>query len=378
MSLFHKNKKKQNANDKNRPIVDNSSLYNTNMEIGPPLPVTHWVDHDLLLCVHPLFSDYIHTNYDRQVAIPLNTVFEFDSKLIAGTAIIRAVGLPSTDKSYFKGRSRKMDCTFQCTFKRRICFDRLYTGQIFNHPFTKLPAQYLISAGVKVLKSLAPSLRADINSDTPHMISPLASAAQVFNVCKPGHETPLPTEATEDITLLHPKFKGMAFTDRKKHFHDLNNLKQHFFEPGLVYTLSCYTHMISPTSYSAHILGLKVGIDQYIPSPMQINAVVLPDDGDGDSTTSNSAHSNESDVHGTANNQIGDGIEAMQSEALPCESKEEADSDDMGGAGNLNECEFMFNFEVWHTNLVEELYKKDDKKSRKHSASSNFKSLFGY
>merc|ERR1719229_222146 len=215
----------------------------------------------LMLCIHPHTASYIHTNYDKQVSIPFNTVFEFESNLFCGQALVRAVDLHNTDKQYFKGRNRKMDFTFQGQFKRKICFDRLYTGQVFDKPFTKLPGHYIISGAIKLVKTLAPALRADINSGTPHMISPLASAAQVFTICKPGNEIPLPAEPKEDVSLLDiDKFTNMKWTDRKAYFHDLNHLSKYYFEPGYIYTISCYSHMISPTSYSIHALGMKWGI----------------------------------------------------------------------------------------------------------------------
>jgi len=394
MSLFksHKKKSKEDSPSSGKPkeIVDNSESYNNDSSIGPPLPSSKWVDKSLLLCVNPCVDSYTHTNYDKQIAIPLNSVFNFESKLFKGSAIVRAVDLPSTDKSYFKGRNRKMDFTFQGQFKRRICFDRLYTGQVFDKPFTKLPGQYIISGAIKLVKSLAPALKADINSNTPHMISPLASAAQVFQICKPGEETALPKEPKEDLTLLDKKFVNMKWSDRKSYFHDINHLKEYYFKPGFVYTISCYSHMISPTSYSVHMLGMKWGIQQYIPSPMQIATVVIPrannnteKDNDNDETSSNSNETTESNIETSpkpqsvnGNNQIGDDtqIETIGSEELQCESKEDEEQE-INIDDNLNDCEFLVNLQVWHTKLVDELYQKD--KKHKKSSSGGFKSMFG-
>merc|ERR1719361_1604357 len=201
----------------------------------------HWVDDHIMTCVHPRYADYIHTAYDKQVAIPMNTVFPFESKLFRGTAIVRSTDLPSTDKKYFKGRARKMDITLQGRFKRRLCFDRLYTGQVFDAPFVNLPGQMLISGAVKVVKALAPAVMANIDSVTPHMMSPLASAAQLIEVSKPGTERPLPQEPKECLDLVDAQFIGMKFGDRKSYFNDLEHLRRYHFEPQFVYTMSCYT-----------------------------------------------------------------------------------------------------------------------------------------
>eukprot|EP01084_Bolivina_argentea_P048105 88647_1 len=384
MALFghHKNKKKK----ENKIIpghslstqFDNLSVYNSNSKVGPPLPVNKWIDKPLLMCINPSCDKYLSTNYNKQIAIPINTVFEFESRIFKGKGICRAVDLPNTDKSYFKGRSRKMDFTFQGEFKRRICFDRLYTGQVFDKPFTKIPGQYLVSAAIKLVKSLAPALISDINCSAPHMISPLASAAQVFQICKPGDEIPIPLEPKEDLTLLAKKFKNMSWTDRKKYFHNLDHLKEHYFEPGYNYTISCYSHMISPSSYAVHMLGMKWGIHQYIPSPMQIATVILPpnDSGsineadDASSTATSSTTSNDDETIETSPKSSpkpsilsvpDEPLETMLSEELACESKEDDISFDDSGQ-NLNRCEFLYEFQIWHTKLVDELYPKQTKK----------------
>merc|ERR1719361_3265797 len=69
----------------------------------------------------------------------------------------------------------------------------------------------------------------------------------------------------------------MKWSSRKNYFHDVHRLKEFHFEPGLVYTMSCYSHMLAPSSYMFHILGTKWGISQYMPSAFQICAVVLPE-----------------------------------------------------------------------------------------------------
>ena len=134
MSLFKIRKKSKEdipsetkngkTESKENVIVDNRESYNSNMDIGPPIPTSKWIDENLLLCVNPCVDSYTHTNYDQQVAIPINTVFQFESKLFKGSAICRAIDLPSTDKAYFKGRNRKMDFTFQVKTKHH------YSSQI--------------------------------------------------------------------------------------------------------------------------------------------------------------------------------------------------------------------------------------------------------
>jgi len=388
MSLFHHKKKHSKEHSSSfdpSQIIDNSSLYNNDSSVGPPLPVKHWVDGQLMLCVNARSADYVRTGYDKQIAIPMNTVFPFESKLFRGRAIVRSIDLPSTNKAYFKGRARKMDLTLQGQFKRRLCFDRLYTGQIFDAPFVNLPGHLLISGAIKVVRSLAPAVVANIDSTTPHMISPLASAAQVIEVSKPGEERPLPEEPQECLDLMGHRFVGMKFTERKSFFNDLGHLSQYHFEPEWVYTISCYTHMIAPSSYSVHILGMKWGIQQYITSPFQAMQVVLPKRGHDDADDS-SSHSNDTTDHNQGDDDKQ--IEIMDSEALECESKEEENEHSRSSSrrsdrnnsdfGDLNNCEFLLDLQVWHSKLVDELYPKHKKKGHpKHGSSGGLRSLFG-
>ena len=69
----------------------------------------------------------------------------------------------------------------------------------------------------------------------------------------------------------------MTFTQRKQLFHDTNELKKYYFEPGYVYTMSFYSHMFHAPSYSLHMYRMKWGIHSYIPGPMQINAIIFHD-----------------------------------------------------------------------------------------------------
>ncbi len=81
-----------------------------------PLPIDRWKDKPLLLCVHQSHSHYIHTPHDKDVHIPVNAVFPFESRAFKGKAIIRVKGTPTAQKWYFEGRARKMDITVQVEF----------------------------------------------------------------------------------------------------------------------------------------------------------------------------------------------------------------------------------------------------------------------
>ena len=83
---------------------------------GPPIPADEWPDRPILLCTHPRHKKYIHTKPDMKGAIPINQVFDIESKAFKGKCIMRIVDMPTTDKKYFQGRRRKSDNTIQACF----------------------------------------------------------------------------------------------------------------------------------------------------------------------------------------------------------------------------------------------------------------------
>jgi len=285
----------------------------------------------------------------------------------------------------------------------------LYTGQIFDKPFVHLPGQLLISGAIKIVKSLAPAVMANIDSSTPHMMSPLASAAQVIEVCKPGDERPLPREARECLDLVDPLFIGMKFGDRKSYFNDLEHLRRYHFEPQFVYTMSCYTHMVAPSSYSVHMMGMKWGLHSYIPSPFQAMQVVLPPKrkSKNDSASTANHHQKEDDQEEDSSSNSNDTdkltemddskrdrdqeLEMMASEGMESESKEEEEAEHSHSKSSngrkqrdgvhsefddLNQCEFLLNLQIWHSKLVDELY-PDLNPKQKRKSSGGMKGLFG-
>ncbi len=93
--------------------------------------------------------------------------------------------------------------------------------------------------------------------------------------------------------------------------------------------------MISPTSYSIHMLGMKCGIHQYVPSP--IATVIMP------KIVSN--------IDANVASDDSNKIEQLYSEELECESKEEEEEEikhvlDINEHIDLNKCEFLVNLQV--------------------------------
>ena len=84
-------------------------------------------------------------------------------------------------------------------------FDRAYTGQAFQRPFTKMPAKWLVRSAFAVIRRLSPALREDITGDRPYMVSPLAATSQSIRAEEPGERSVLTIHLTCSVQhfLLH-------------------------------------------------------------------------------------------------------------------------------------------------------------------------------
>ena len=84
-------------------------------------------------------------------------------------------------------------------------FDRAYTGQAFQRPFTKVPAKWLVRSAFAVMRRLSPALREDITGDRPYMVSPLAATSQSIRAEEPGERSVLTIRLTCSVQrfLLH-------------------------------------------------------------------------------------------------------------------------------------------------------------------------------
>lgn len=89
------------TNTKNE-LKDTESLSPRRQSRYLGLPPSKWPDNPLLFCLHPLHNHYIHTPFDDDIAIPINKVFQIESKAFKGCAILRVIDAPTTPKEYSK------------------------------------------------------------------------------------------------------------------------------------------------------------------------------------------------------------------------------------------------------------------------------------
>lgn len=118
-------------------------------------------------------------------------VVDFESDLFEGTMQLRIrnakrlKGTPKTNEletGYFKGLNRHYQCVVRGRFKRQgIPMIHTYSGQLFQKPL-KLPAQFIVQGGMKIMSFFAPMIQANLGSKRPYVLTPLGSSPQTIHV----------------------------------------------------------------------------------------------------------------------------------------------------------------------------------------------------
>lgn len=242
-------------------------------------------------------------------SIPVNpgkAATPFETPLFKGKVIVRIDGIPGAEEyfDYKKGKGERMlmQCCVQGTFKRRVSFEDLYTGQAFYRNLTSLPSSWILSPGMALVRSISPGLKVDLKHPQPFMVSvwspfkrccnprrlpllptlfcqsqlsPMAATTKILRAEREGEELDiLSHNIEEDTSLLGGTFRsGMDPHARKKHFSKPENLKMHFFEPGVVYTFDFWQNMFSASTFQMDVGIWKVPLADYLNAqPCQIMA----------------------------------------------------------------------------------------------------------
>lgn len=229
------------------------------------------------------------------------TIISFDGPLFKGKIVSRVKDVPAMNMThrtpscpttqYFKSKSRMFQWTVQGTFKKRIRFDKVVTGQEFARPFRNAPSASIVRKGISLLRSRLPDTfewlvrcfyidvsrcnsrwyihtiqvshmwifaRSDLFADKPRFEHPLISGCQCFRVDKIvslhncAQDTLIgETEAgdiIEDTTLLGNEVPSSS-ERRRKYFSKQKNLQKYFFETNYVYTFDFCSNFFSPARH---------------------------------------------------------------------------------------------------------------------------------
>jgi len=147
---------------------------------------------------------------------PIDTAL-FEGKLLASVVPRSRVGSKQVQAARAegggyvlsqKGKVRGAMCTFQGRFKERIRFVDLVAGFYFERQLVNMPAQWLMSRLIDLVRMLAfPVLVHDIFGDEPFFHGPLISMMDTVAIHRPGQEPSLTSneDLQEDTTLLWDK-----------------------------------------------------------------------------------------------------------------------------------------------------------------------------
>ncbi|ETO29506.1 hypothetical protein RFI_07616 [Reticulomyxa filosa] len=198
------------------------------------------------------------------------------------------------------------------------------------------------------------------------------------------------------------RFVNMSVSQRKAIMSNNNELCKYWYEPDYVWTMSFYSHMIIPKEYAIQMLGMQFGLHKYMPSPLQIMALIHDDDkGENENESESDKEIKEeknkvdttqliAQMDGSLQTVSSDSNENNQltSNIIP-ENKDSADDDfeiignnhisenksdkELLAIDNLRETsnssllqaqprqkhpmldsEYLWNFQLWHLNLVKE------------------------
>jgi len=96
---------------------------------------------------------------------PDGTIVHFEGPMFRGKIVSRIKHAPDLMASskpkrckqdYFKGRSRMFQWVVQGTFRERVRFDQVVTGQEFERPFRNAPSAAIVRQGINMLRSRLP------------------------------------------------------------------------------------------------------------------------------------------------------------------------------------------------------------------------------
>eukprot|EP01059_Diplonema_ambulator_P034341 TRINITY_DN7630_c0_g1_i3.p1 TRINITY_DN7630_c0_g1~~TRINITY_DN7630_c0_g1_i3.p1 ORF type:complete len:1034 (+),score=242.93 TRINITY_DN7630_c0_g1_i3:32-3103(+) len=172
-----------------------------------------------------------------------------------------------------EGRKRKVVAYVQGEFKKRLAFDDVMFGFIWDKPLSPPRG---IGVAMKVCEAFSPGTVSDVVCDKPYMLNIIAGGADSIHIWKPGD----PAGEKLDPTLPHflferpggdlPKFSGMkerAKWMHKKRHDGTTNASNCYYEPGWTYSFEFYTHLLFMNLFEVHFpLGVtywKIHLDDY-------------------------------------------------------------------------------------------------------------------
>ena len=237
-------------------------------------------------------------NESDEQELPINDTKGIDVKtsVFVGKILVRCRDVPSREgdkegkemtEKYFANKRRTFQTVVQGRFLREgIKCSEVITGHEFAGRFRRIPARWLVSTALKMIRKLTHALKADITGDKPFIYAPLCATAQVLRADIPGEEPDVTNTSFAENTRLF----GKAFSDssrgdkcvpskhRKGLFANSEFGSKYQFSPDLVYTFDVYQHIFVPSTFDLHLGPLfNINLLRHLPKfePPQIMAKVI-------------------------------------------------------------------------------------------------------
>eukprot|EP00923_Selenidium_pygospionis_P017962 GHVN01031521.1.p1 GENE.GHVN01031521.1~~GHVN01031521.1.p1 ORF type:complete len:324 (+),score=8.90 GHVN01031521.1:83-1054(+) len=200
-----------------------------------PPPPSEWPDRPLYLRFNENMKEGTSKTGWKLPEAPLQinpgpqniaAVHEFETPLFKGRLAIRIAEVTNSNNTcYFNGRKRLMATCVQGMFKEPLKFNDVFTGQLFEKPFFRLPPSWLTKLVFRLVRKLNPGTEEDVHCSRPYIVSPIVAAAQTLNISDPnedGCELPnlLTGEIQEDTRLLGDGFNFRSARGRRTFFSD--------------------------------------------------------------------------------------------------------------------------------------------------------------
>mmetsp|Transcript_66308 Transcript_66308/g.110158 ORF Transcript_66308/g.110158 Transcript_66308/m.110158 type:complete len:285 (-) Transcript_66308:32-886(-) len=238
---------------------------------GPP-PLDKWLTRPVMLRVK------CGTNSSQQVGFnDPGSVFKIDTPHFVGRMYFRLRNLPGEPADYFAGRNRRLSAVIQGHFKHRTCMSDCYTGYEFSQRFRNVPAPWLISAAMRLIRKIAPTMTADITGSRPYFLNPLFQTIQLMDVSEAGHEPHITSPLEENNALLGGKFAAgkLDSEGRKSYFASVSSGAMHTLDPRYVYTMEFFEDKVDMSTFELILLGMRFSLRRFIGcQPLQIMGLI--------------------------------------------------------------------------------------------------------
>ncbi|GMI51498.1 hypothetical protein TeGR_g7955, partial [Tetraparma gracilis] len=205
--------------------------------------------------------------------LPLNKLgasgfVPFETALFKGRMSFAVADLPASEVAeVFRGKKRRYRYIVIGTFKRRLPYSSVYTGQVISQIKSNRGTEWLMRSMRWMLRSLSPAMKETVDgAGNKVVMSPVAATAQRMAIGSKNDNSSSAAvhagqECEEDITVLGSRFVGkkgvpLNSESRKKVMCGEEELKKHYYETDVEYTFEFYQHLFDPVTFHMNVVGM--------------------------------------------------------------------------------------------------------------------------